>query len=79
MVLTLRSWLNTVLTQQSEKGSACSRIVYISCNPVTLAANLAAVADSHRVLHFALFDQFPGTDHIECGAYLERRTEPVVH
>ena len=53
--------------------------MYVSCNPVTLAANLAAVADSHRVLRFALFDQFPGTEHIECGAYLERRPEPVVH
>jgi len=51
-------------------------IVYISCNPTTLAANLkGTIADSHEIVRFALFDQFPGTDHIECGAYLQRKAE----
>jgi tRNA (uracil-5-)-methyltransferase len=49
------------------------RVVYISCNPETLARDLTSVAGSHRVARFALFDQFPYTDHVECGAYLVRR------
>ena len=54
-------------------------IVYISCNPDTLAANLkGTIAKSHRIVRFALFDQFPGTDHIECGAYLQRKADATV-
>ncbi|GFR51654.1 hypothetical protein Agub_g14086, partial [Astrephomene gubernaculifera] len=43
------------------------RILYISCNPATLAANLRAVAASHRISRMAAFDQFPYTHHLECG------------
>ncbi len=50
-----------------------ARIVYISCNPETLAGNLAQLADTHAIRRFALFDQFPWTDHCECGVLLERR------
>jgi len=48
-------------------------IIYISCNPDTLAKNLEALHKSHKVTKFAVFDQFPYTHHIECGAYLEAR------
>jgi tRNA (uracil-5-)-methyltransferase len=48
-------------------------ILYISCNPNTLRANLQALASSHSVSHFALFDQFPYTAHIECGVVLKRQ------
>ncbi|MAM58739.1 MAG: tRNA (uridine(54)-C5)-methyltransferase TrmA [Salinicola sp.] len=50
-----------------------SRIVYISCNPDTLAVNLEQLSRTHRVARMALFDQFPWTDHCECGVLLERR------
>jgi tRNA (uracil-5-)-methyltransferase len=49
------------------------RAVYISCNPETLARDVASVADTHRIARFAVFDQFPYTHHVECGAYLVRR------
>lgn len=49
------------------------RILYISCNPDTLANNLRALADSHQIERFAVFDQFPYTHHLECGALLSRR------
>ena len=49
------------------------RILYISCNPETLAANLAQLNDTHRIVHCALFDQFPWTHHMESGVLLERR------
>ena len=47
-------------------------ILYISCNPQTLAENLKKITKTHRVVKAALFDQFPWTHHIESGVYLER-------
>ena len=47
-------------------------IIYISCNPNTLAENLSTLSNTHSVKQFALFDQFPYTDHCECGVILQR-------
>ena len=47
-------------------------ILYISCNPRTLHANVARLATSHRIAAAAAFDQFPYTDHLECGMLLVR-------
>ena len=47
-------------------------IIYISCNPETLANNLQHLSRSHSIEKFALFDQFPYTDHMECGAFLKK-------
>lgn len=49
------------------------RIMYISCNPDTLKANLEVLNETHKITRFALFDQFPYTDHMESGVLLERR------
>jgi tRNA (uracil-5-)-methyltransferase len=49
------------------------RILYISCNPETLAQNLAQLHDTHCITRCALFDQFPWTHHMESGVLLERR------
>jgi tRNA (uracil-5-)-methyltransferase len=48
-------------------------ILYISCNPETLAQNLQVLCQTHRIQRFAMFDQFPYTDHMECGVFLQRR------
>lgn len=48
-------------------------IVYISCNPETLADNLQVLCKTHDVSRFALFDQFPYTHHVEAGVYLTRK------
>ena len=48
-------------------------IMYISCNPETLEANMQVFNETHRVERFALFDQFPYTHHTEAGVYLTRR------
>jgi tRNA (uracil-5-)-methyltransferase len=45
-------------------------VIYISCNPQTLAENLKVLCRTHRIVSFALFDQFPYTDHMECGVFL---------
>ncbi len=49
-------------------------IIYISCNPTTLADNLNTLSKTHSIQHFALFDQFPYTDHCECAMILQRIT-----
>ena len=48
------------------------RILYISCNPHTLVANLAELLPDYRWEACALFDQFPYTQHTECGVILNR-------
>ena len=47
-------------------------ILYISCNPQTLLENLQSLCTSHQIKQFALFDQFPYTDHMECGVLLQK-------
>lgn len=56
-----------------ELVSRFKNIIYISCNPHTLAHNLTTLCKTHTVEKFALFDQFPYTDHIECGVTLTRK------
>jgi 23S rRNA (uracil1939-C5)-methyltransferase len=49
------------------------RIVYVSCNPTTLAPNAAELAASGWSLRAVRpVDMFPQTHHIECVAVLER-------
>jgi len=50
-----------------------NKIIYISCNPETLKDNLALLVETHKIDKFALFDQFPYTDHIETGVILTRK------
>ncbi|MBT4518928.1 MAG: tRNA (uridine(54)-C5)-methyltransferase TrmA [Halieaceae bacterium] len=53
--------------------AAFDAIIYISCNPETLAKNLLSICKTHRIDSFGLFDQFPYTHHMECGVLLRRR------
>jgi 23S rRNA (uracil1939-C5)-methyltransferase len=49
------------------------RIVYVSCNPTTLAPNAAQLAVAgYRLRRVRTVDMFPQTPHIECVAVLER-------
>lgn len=47
-------------------------IIYISCNPDTLADNLQTLSKTHQLKATALFDQFPYTHHIEAGVWLQK-------
>jgi tRNA (uracil-5-)-methyltransferase len=49
------------------------KIVYISCNPETLARDLKRLTRTHRIERAAMFDQFPHTEHIESGVVLVKR------
>lgn len=57
----------------TEVAQRFDNILYISCNPETLRDNLATLTQTHRIAHFAVFDQFPYTHHLECGAVLTKR------
>lgn len=50
------------------------RIIYISCNPETLARDLLAIEQTHEIVESAMFDQFPYTHHIESGVFLKRKS-----
>lgn len=53
--------------------AAPKRIVYVSCNPTTLAPNAAQLAHAGwRLVKVRPVDMFPQTPHIECVALLER-------
>jgi 23S rRNA (uracil1939-C5)-methyltransferase len=49
------------------------RIVYVSCNPTTLAPNAAQiVAAGYSLRRVTPVDMFPQTPHVECVALLDR-------
>ncbi|HEX3392142.1 MAG TPA: 23S rRNA (uracil(1939)-C(5))-methyltransferase RlmD [Solirubrobacteraceae bacterium] len=53
--------------------SSPKRIVYVSCNPTTLAPNAAQMVQAGwRLVKVRPVDMFPQTPHIECVALLER-------
>lgn len=56
----------------TDLASGFDNILYVSCNPLTLVDNLAALGRTHRLDALALFDQFPYTEHMECGVRLTR-------
>ena len=54
--------------------AAPQRIVYVSCNPTTLAPNAAQLVEAGWALkRVQPVDMFPQTPHIECVALLEKR------
>lgn len=53
--------------------SNIQHIIYISCNPETLARDLKILKLSHDVTDGVIFDQFPHTSHIESGVFLRKK------
>jgi len=57
--------LETILAIQPE------RVVYVSCNPSTLARDLRVLEDGgYRTVEVTPVDMFPHTGHVECVAWL---------
>ena len=58
---------------------APSRVVYISCNPQTLARDLAWFAGKYRVEAIRPYDMFPLTEHVETVCLLSKLHEAKHH
>lgn len=54
-------------------GVGASRIVYVSCDPITLARDLNIFKEFYDIKEISLFDLFPNTNHCESVVILERR------
>jgi 23S rRNA (uracil1939-C5)-methyltransferase len=52
-------------------ASRAPRLVYVSCDPATLARDVANLARTHRIARVILVDAFPQTHHIEAIVTLE--------
>ena len=64
---------------QASRGLAAGfeRVVYVSCNPETLARDVTQLSATHDVARVAAFDQFPYTPHLECGVVLQAKSDAV--
>jgi 23S rRNA (uracil1939-C5)-methyltransferase len=54
-------------------ASEPSRIIYISCNPVSLAWDLKQLTDKYKVVAIQPFDMFPHTHHLETVVLLSNK------
>ncbi len=55
----------------------CDRLIYISCNPATMARDLVWLEQKGFTTdQVELFDMFPRTSHVESLAYLKRKNAP---
>ena len=50
-----------------------NKIIYISCNPATLARDLAVLISRYEINSITPYDMFPQTKHCECMTVLERK------
>lgn len=54
-------------------NSNVKRIVYVSCNPITLARDINVLKSKYELKDITLFDMFPNTKHVESVCLLEKR------
>lgn len=48
------------------------QVVYVSCNPSTLARDLKLLSSAYQLTRVQPADFFPQTSHVECAAFLQR-------
>ncbi len=54
--------------------SNVERLIYVSCNPITLARDINILKDKYNLVGMSLFDMFPNTSHAECVCLLINNT-----
>lgn len=50
------------------------KIVYVSCDPMTLVRDLNALSKDYNILELTPVDMFPNTSHVECVSLLQKKT-----
>ena len=58
--------------------SIFDKIIYISCNPETLARDVKKLLVTHDIIKVAAFDQFPYTHHLESGVFLVKKMSKYI-
>ena len=53
--------------------SNINKIIYVSCNPITLARDLILLEDYYNIESIKLLDMFPNTEHVESFCILTRK------
>jgi 23S rRNA (uracil1939-C5)-methyltransferase len=66
-----REALDTILAREP------GRIIYISCDPATLARDLRLLHESYDLVSIRCFDMFPQTAHVESVVELRPRLSPA--
>jgi len=61
-------------TKDFLKTIASSSIIYVSCDPATMARDLKDLSDSYDVKYIKPFNMFPRTSHVETVSVLCRKT-----
>lgn len=54
-------------------NSDTPKIIYVSCNPITLARDINILKDKYDLQDITLFDNFPNTKHLECVCILVKK------
>ena len=49
------------------------RVIYVSCDPITLARDLNIFKEYYNIKEISLFDLFPNTHHVESVCLLEKK------
>ena len=57
-------------------AARAERILYVSCNPATLARDLKRLAPAYTLAGVRSFDLFPQTAHVESVAELRSNADP---
>ena len=57
---------------------APARIVYVSCDPATLARDVKALSPAYALTRAEAVDMFPRTHHVETVCQLDRRESPLL-
>lgn len=53
--------------------SKSKKLIYVSCDPMTLVRDLNILEAEYNIIELTPFDMFPNTKHVECLCYLLRK------